>query len=213
MQPRSALLIGAHPDDWALGAFGTALQLVERGWKVTCLTLTSGELGGDKIVREREDGEAAKLIGAELQIGTLPDCGVNEHSATELIRDTIRSTGASIVFGHHFADHHRDHAVAAKSIVAACRKVPSLLFYDGPSVTKFDPSFFIDITMEWQRKQIGLKNYSSQHARLDICGWSDNASRFRAWPYLHGKRVEAFVPHHVNLSTLASLELSIPHVY
>ena len=65
---RKALVIGAHPDDCALGAAGFAVMLKRAGWKVTFLTMTDGELGGDPELRVEEERLSAKLLGVDLDL-------------------------------------------------------------------------------------------------------------------------------------------------
>ncbi len=209
MESKSALLVGAHPDDWALGVFGTASLLSKRGWAINCLALTSGELAGDATVREAEDLEVARMLGANLRFGRLADSNLDGRTAAGLIEQLIATTNASLVFAHSGQDRHGDHVAAAEAAVVACRRGPSLLFYESLSTSNFHPSLYVDVTSEWPTKIAGLKHYSTQSGKLEISGWADAVSTFRAWPYHPNRRIEAFVPHHIGFATLCNLGLGI----
>src|SRR5688572_21532982 len=84
------LVIAPHPDDEAIGCGGTLLlHSRERGDRVTCVFLSSGELGLKQLapeeagrVREQEAAEVAEILGLQqLWFLRAPDSRVGETIA------------------------------------------------------------------------------------------------------------------------------------
>ena len=69
---KSVTSFGAHPDDIEIGCGGTELKLINVGYEVNHVYVTSGEAGSREIekeklalIREREAREAAKSLGVK----------------------------------------------------------------------------------------------------------------------------------------------------
>lgn len=71
---RSALVIGAHPDDNEFGAGGTIAKLAAQGWDITFIIATNDNKGSHypgmspydlSERREAEQRAAAKVLGVE----------------------------------------------------------------------------------------------------------------------------------------------------
>ncbi len=191
-EPNVALIVGAHPDDTTLGAAGTALLLKRRGWKVVVLTATRGELGGDPRVRVREEEESIASLGFNLHQGTLSDGCIEIPAAIDLVDLCIRAYRPCLLLTHAPEDTHQDHVTLSRAALIASRKVPFVLFYEGPSSQQFNPNVKIDVTTAWDAKLTALQAHKSQISRLDLIRWASGAAHFRSWPSHGSQQVEAF---------------------
>jgi len=165
MMVRRILAIGAHPDDIELGCAGTLAAHALAGDEVTMLVITTGEAGpGDVLQRENEAREGAKVIGANILFGDLPDGSVSNHELklVHLIETVIRETGTTIVYTHGQNDSHQDHRAVALASMGACRAVQQVLCYDSPSSIGFTPSVFVDISDTLSKKLAALDCHRSQ---------------------------------------------------
>lgn len=130
-EPRSLLLIFAHPDDESFSAAGTAARCADEGVRLTLVTATRGDRGrcGDPAVcrpeelpavREAELREAARVIG-------IPDVRVLDYRDRELasapseeVRATlvraIREVRPQVVltFDPHGVNLHPDHVAISR---------------------------------------------------------------------------------------------------
>ena len=198
---RKALVIGAHPDDCALGAAGIATMLKRTGWQVTFLTMTDGELGGDPEVRIEEERVSAKLLGVELDLCHLPDGAMTGPQTVRVLEEKLSRHAPEMILVHAPTDSHSDHRVLSDSLVSAARRHPSVLFYEGPSTLAFAASLKIDITRAWDMKVKSLLAHASQRERVRTVEWAESAGRHRAWPHYRGL-CEAFVPVRMDLSLI-----------
>jgi LmbE family N-acetylglucosaminyl deacetylase len=196
---RKALVIGAHPDDCALGAAGIATLLKRAGWQVTFLTMTDGEMGGDPELRIQEERTSAKLLGVNLDLCHLPDGAMTGPQTVRVLEDRLAMHTPDLILVHAPTDSHSDHRVLSDSLVSAARRHPSVLFYEGPSTLAFAASLKIDITQVWDAKVKSLLAHASQRERVRTVEWAEAAGRHRAWPHYRGI-CEAFVPVRMDLS-------------
>ena len=105
---RTALIIGAHPDDAILGVGGTATLLKRSGWRVVILTATRGGMGGNESAREREELDSTSLLSFLLHQGTLPDGAFGLDPGIRLIDPLVKKYRPDMVFTHAPDDtHHR----------------------------------------------------------------------------------------------------------
>lgn len=196
---RKALVIGAHPDDCALGAAGIATLLKRAGWHITFMTMTDGELGGDPELRIQEERVSAKLLGVDLDLAHLPDGAMTGPQTVRVLEDKLVLHRPDLILVHAPTDSHADHRVLSDSLVSAARRHPSVLFYEGPSTLAFAASLKIDITKAWEVKVKSLLAHASQRERVRTVEWAESAGRHRAWPHYRGI-CEAFVPVRMDLS-------------
>ena len=172
---RRVLAIGAHPDDVMLGAGGYLLQLRAWGHDVTLLTLSSG-FAGECAAREKEELAAARLCGFDVEFGRLNDGEIPFRAAINCIEAAIDKTAPELVLTHSGADTHQDHDTVARATIAACRPVPNLYIYEGPSSTNFNPTMTIDCSSTWARKIAALHCYPSQMNRRPYIAWAEAVS-------------------------------------
>ncbi|HEY0786675.1 MAG TPA: PIG-L deacetylase family protein [Acidobacteriaceae bacterium] len=198
---RKALVIGAHPDDCALGAAGFAVLLKRTGWRITFLTMTDGELGGDPQLRIEEERVSARLLGVDLDFCHLADGRMQGPETVRAIEQKLATHKPDLILTHAPLDSHSDHRVLSESVVSAARRHSSLLFYEGPSTQTFGASLKIDITRAWDVKVKSLLAHASQRERVRTVEWAEAAGRHRAWPEYRGV-CEAFVPVRMNLNLM-----------
>jgi two-component system response regulator HydG len=161
---RSILAIGAHPDDVEIGCGGSLRAHVLAGATVHVLTLSMGEAGGQRHIREAESFNAAQILGASLTTANLPDTRINEGADTiAVIEEVIGRVQPSIIYTHSEHDAHQDHRNTFRATVVAARRVPTLLCYQAPSSTiDFRPTRFTEITGCLDAKMRAIMAYPSQ---------------------------------------------------
>lgn len=186
------LAIGAHPDDVLLGAGGYLLQLRDSGHEITVLTLTSGGLAGRCEVREQEEREAAQMCGFLLEFARLADGAIDLKAAIACIEATVDRVVPELVLTHNPLDRHQDHEVASCATMIACRPVPSIYTFEGPSCASFSPTMTINCAQTWDRKLAALECYRRQMRRRPYIEWVNAVSSYRAWPRHVGSPCEAF---------------------
>jgi N-acetylglucosamine malate deacetylase 1 len=172
------LAIGAHPDDVELGCGGTLAVLAQQGRRVGILHLTRGEAGTRGTVDERRrEGEAAAAALGAVHLEWL-NCGDGHLRTGEAEEDALievlRRLRPELVLGPTPADRHPDHGRAHRLVEAACfyaglaRRASGLPPHRPAAVfaymqhDPFPPSFVVDVSAGWARKQAALAAYGSQ---------------------------------------------------
>jgi len=208
---KKALVIGAHPDDCALGAAGFSVLLRRSGWHVTFLTMTDGELGGDPKVRLDEERASAEILGVSLDFGHLPDGSMSGRQTVELLEMSLELHKPDLILTHAPTDSHADHRVLSDSLVSAARRHASILFFEGPSTLEFSASLKIDIAPHWDLKVNSLLAHASQRERVRTVEWAEAVGRHRAWPHYRGM-CEAFSPVRIDLNLMVNItaETALP---
>ncbi len=160
----SVLAIGAHPDDVEIGVGGILLRHTARGDRVSLLTMTGGEQGGDTIERAEESQRAADLIGAKLYHRELADTSVSDGGLTiGTIKEVIDEVSPTTVYTHTLCDVHQDHRNVHSATLVAARGVPRIYCYQAPSTTvEFKPTKFIAIDDYINEKLEAIAAYDSQ---------------------------------------------------
>jgi LmbE family N-acetylglucosaminyl deacetylase len=164
------VVIGAHPDDYELGAGMRLIHHVRRQDDVIGLICSYGERAGDVETRISEAIKAAEFIGMKgIHILGFPD---TRFPDVEIIKDRIEeiilSINPAVVYSHFPNDRHQDHRAVALATTIACRKVPSILAYRSPSTdfNLFQPHLFhIGLHDDFIKKRELLQIYRSQMER------------------------------------------------
>jgi len=172
------LTIAAHPDDIELTCAGTLIKMVDKGYSVGILDLTQGEMGtrGTPEIRAAEAEAARKAIGAKwrerLNFGDsrLTASIENRFALAEKIRDARPRT----VVLPYWEARHPDHYIAATLGYEACYAAglkqlpvggqphrPKKIIY-ASMYWEVKPSFFVDITAQWERKLAAINCFNSQ---------------------------------------------------
>ncbi len=178
------LVVAPHPDDAEIGMGGTILRLIDQGFSVGILDLTSGEPTphGDPDTRARETAEATHVLGVPWRENLgLPNRSLEPTlEARARLAGVFRETRPRWIFAPYWVDAHPDH-VAATELVEAARfwskltktemhglpHHPERIFYYFCVHLRMipQPAFIVDISDHWDRKLQALRCYDSQFVK------------------------------------------------
>ncbi len=125
---KQILSFGAHPDDIEIGCAGTEYKLIQSGYEVTHVYVTSGEAGSKTIskselavIRENEAIKSAEILGVK-SVEFLR-CHDGLTNFTEDNRDAvinlIRKIKPEIIFVHGKCDLFPDHKIVHDLVMSA----------------------------------------------------------------------------------------------
>ncbi|HEC34186.1 MAG TPA: bacillithiol biosynthesis deacetylase BshB1 [Chloroflexi bacterium] len=179
------LAIGAHPDDAEVGCAGLLLKAKARGLRTGILVLTRGEMGtfGDQETRVSEAQAAADILDVDaFRILDMPDAGLEfNYENTLQIVAVLKELHPRLVLSPHFDDRHPDHAATARLVERAVYLAtrPAILPEHEPLIPQprhltfplsfqrpCRPTFVLDITDVYGRKQKALQAHGSQYAPI-----------------------------------------------
>lgn len=206
MRPiKSALFIGAHPDDIELGCGGTIAKLTDAGVDVHCLIMTRGNVGTTfPDVRQNETLDALRSLGVpESQVyqKDYPDTRLDTVPQADLIREienVVRWLEPDRVYTMFREDRHQDHRAIFHASDVACRKVPQVLIYETPSAyPAFVPTVFEELSPKvLERKKASLAHHASQGSRVYMEQAAISAAgKFRATQVGLSDNCEGFIAH------------------
>lgn len=158
------LAVGAHPDDVEIGCGGVLLHHRDAAHAIMILTLTAGEVGGERAVRVIEAQRPAALLSARLRVLEFSDTDVSENGATvKAISDAVAEARPTTIYTHTAHDVHRDHRHIHRATLVAARRTPRVYAYESPSATvDFRPRRFVSIDDVLERKLELIEQYWSQ---------------------------------------------------
>ena len=173
------LAIAAHPDDVEQTCGGTLIAMAEKGYRTGVLDLTAGEMGtrGSSAQRLEEAARAAEiLLLTRRENARLPDARLeNTMEARLRVADWIRDFRPRIVILPYWEGRHPDHYRASEIGAEACffaglKKLdlagephrPSKVLY-ASIYADVRPSFVVDISAQWGRREESLFCYRSQY--------------------------------------------------
>ena len=180
-EPLDFLVVAPHPDDAELGMGGTIAKMVDAGWRVGILDLTSGEPTphGSESIRRAETETATDALGVAWRGNAgLPNRSL-QHTldSRKLIASYFRVLQPRWVFAPYWHDAHPDH-VEATSLIEAARFWSKLSKTDMPGDRHHpqrvyyyfcvhlrlavQPSWIVDISEHWERKYDSVRAYHSQ---------------------------------------------------
>lgn len=175
------LVVAPHPDDAELGMGGTIAKMIDAGWDVGILDLTSGEPTphGSESLRAVETAAASETLGVRWR----KNAGLANRSlqhtleARAIVAGHIRQARPRWLFAPYWQDAHPDH-VAATELVEAARFWAKLSNTDLPGEPfhperlyyyycihlrlAVQPAFVVDISEQWSRKLQSIRCYESQ---------------------------------------------------
>jgi LmbE family N-acetylglucosaminyl deacetylase len=132
MRPQ-VLVLAPHPDDESLGCGGAICRHHDAGDRVTCVFLTSGELGlrhlaadAARHIREEEAEAAAAVLGIDqLAFLRLPDWWVGDHmdEAVRALAPVLEAQRPNLIYLPHPAEWHPDHRACLPLLQHAVRCV------------------------------------------------------------------------------------------
>jgi LmbE family N-acetylglucosaminyl deacetylase len=164
------LALGAHPDDIEFGCGGSLMRFARAGHEVYLYVASQGEMGGDPVVRKREQEDSAAFIGArKLFWGGYRDCHLPQIAElVSGVEGIIREVMPDYIFVHNNEDTHQDHRFLSSATTSATRYIPNFLFYEGPTTVNFSPNVFIDIDGFVDGKLELLKKHASQVTKANV---------------------------------------------
>ncbi len=175
------LVIAPHPDDAELGMGGAIVKFLDQGWKVGILDLTDGEPTphGSVEIRAAETQAATDVLSVSWRenLGLVNRKLENTLAAREKLANVIRRTRPRWLFAPYWEDAHPDHVAATqltqdsrfwakltKSELQGLPHHPQRIFYYFSIHLRLaiQPSFVLDISTQWPKKQKALECYHSQ---------------------------------------------------
>lgn len=193
VDPLDFLVIAPHPDDAELGMGGTIAKMVDAGWRIGILDLTSGEPTphGSESIRRSETEAATNALGVAWRGNAgLPNRSL-EHTleSRKLVASYLRVLKPRWVFAPYWQDAHPDH-VSATELIEAARFWSKLSKTDMPGDRHHpervyyyfcihlrlavQPDWIVDISDHWNRKIESIRAYHSQF----VAGRSDQPPTF-----------------------------------
>ena len=162
------LAIGAHPDDYEAGCFGTLIKHFKSGDKIFGLILTQGNKGGNPEERKNEAIHSASLIDMELEFGNFEDGRLPyDISLIAFLEDFIKKINPDIVYTTSQHDRHQDHKHLGMAILPATRSINEVYAYETISNTHdFNPTYFVNIDAHRDVKQMSINSHKSQAHRM-----------------------------------------------
>lgn len=176
-----ALIVAPHPDDAEIGLGGTIVRLLQSGWKVGILDLTSGEPTplGSVETRRAETAEANAALGNPWRRNLgLPNRNLEPTLAhRRALAEVFREVRPRLLFAPFWEDAHPDHAAATKLVEDArfWAKLSKsdllgepfhparILYYFSVHLRIVErPSFVLDISDQAEAKRAALIAYRSQ---------------------------------------------------
>jgi LmbE family N-acetylglucosaminyl deacetylase len=190
------LAIGPHPDDIEIGCFGTLARHRAYGDSVSLLIMTNGEEGGGASVRRDEAVAGARVLGADISFGDLPDTLIPADGTTvQIVERLVQELNPDIVYLPSDKDRHQDHRNTSRAAQAATRRVRQVYMYETPStLQQFAPQLFVDVTASYHYKPEALNCHRSQLERwVHLIEALEGLAVFRAYQagFIGGK-AEAF---------------------
>ena len=188
-------MIGAHPDDEAVGCGGTLRRHALAGDELSAVFLTSGEGGGHGIdhpgeTREREAREAAGILGiGDVQFWHEPDGRLRVRSGlVGRLAALILASRPSLIYVSHRLDDHPDHRAAhrlvRRAVVAADRRVEVRCYEIWTPLGQID--HLVDISEVIEDKLSAIRAYRSQCAVMCFDDAFAGLARYRgemhSWP-------------------------------
>jgi len=153
-----ALILIAHADDETLGAGGTILKLIEKGWTVNIVAISDGKLTvrGKKQDNSKDFKKACKLLGVEIySLLKFKDQKFDTEAVSDLANAVANlKLHPDLIITHHQEDLNKDHRITcevAKIIgrpktkpisILGC-EIPGTSFWNGKV---FQANYFVDIT-------------------------------------------------------------------
>ncbi len=192
------LVIGSHPDDFEFGCGGTLIKFSKFA-NIFALVMSSGEVGGDPLVRQKEQQRVCKYINAELFWGGFEDTKIElNKNLIDKIEYYIKKISPDFIFTHYPKDTHQDHRNVAEATITATRYIRNVLFYETPSSMNFSPTVFVDIAKQITKKLHLLELHKSQVYATKIKGLSIKEAAISTAIYRgyqnRVKYAEGFVP-------------------
>ena len=124
---KTAIAIGAHPDDIEFYMAGTLLLLKHAGWEIHYFNIANGSCGSQvfnarqaRKVRRAEAKRAAKVLGAQFHDSLCNDMEIiYELELLRRVAAVIRDVKPTVLLTHSPVDYMEDHTNACRLVVTA----------------------------------------------------------------------------------------------
>ena len=166
---RTALFLGAHPDDIEYGCAGTLLKLQDQGWHIIYQAFTTCEdiPGNENILTEW--GKAIELLKPDWhQLEQFANTRLPDYNREirEILTHHKNHSSPSLVFTHPLHDLHQDHQTVAAETLRTFKQCSILTYPTPKSTPQFTPNAFMIIGSKLAKyKQKILDCYQSQIIR------------------------------------------------
>lgn len=200
---RAVLVFAPHPDDEVFGCGGALALHAQSGHDVHVVLLTDGSHTADSDLdgsyartRVEESARAAQVLGiAPPQRWGLQDRAVAyAESLVERMCQTIKATGADVIYAPSPWELHPDHRATALSAIESVRRLGDdlkLCLYEVSAPLR--PTMLVDIGAVWERKQAAMREFFSQEERLPYASFIEALNRYRALTlHPHAQQAEGF---------------------
>jgi|SRR5579871_63100 len=189
-EPKTILVVAAHPDDEILGCGATAARLVREGHHVHFAILGEGLTArhSNRSDAEKSDLEklhqqvrsaAAKLGVTDVALYGFPDNRLDTVPLLEVVKiveELIERLRPEILYTHHDGDLNVDHGVIHRAVLTATRPVQGhpvreVYAFEVPSSTEwafqrvqpaFRPNVFVDVAGTVEAKIAAMECYRSE---------------------------------------------------
>lgn len=168
------IILSPHPDDEIIGCGGTIAKHIAEGDEVKVIYLTSGEKGGDPIVREQESIAALKILGVkEWEFLKFKDgeliYNLNSFNLAEWrcpLEKILKKEKPELVYLPCKNESHQDHRALNWHLTIKPRKFKMKLYEVFPGLSKIKNEDYVDITPYIDFKIKALKCFKSQKLNL-----------------------------------------------
>jgi LmbE family N-acetylglucosaminyl deacetylase len=124
---KTAIAIGAHPDDIEFYMAGTLLLLKQAGWNIHYFNIANGSCGSQvynarqaRAIRRAEARRAAGILGAHWHASVCDDLEIfYELRLLRRVAAVIRAVKPAIILTHPPVDYMEDHTNACRLVVSA----------------------------------------------------------------------------------------------
>ncbi|MHB0997678.1 MAG: PIG-L deacetylase family protein [Armatimonadota bacterium] len=203
------LALGAHPDDIEFLCAGTLFKYKQQGHNIFIALTTSGNQGSNEYdsreeiaaVREAEQLEAAKVLGAEVRFMRFDDEGlINTPESRRAVINAMRWANPDVILTNYPHDPSTDHGTTGKLVTDLILSMPgknipadeppiakkiSVFYWDVPGGIDFLPEVYVDISDVLHLKLEALSKHESQVAWManytddDFLEYCTTLARFR----------------------------------
>ena len=204
MAQKTALAVGAHPDDVEFMSAGTLALLKDAGYEPHILTVGNGSCGtaeytAEEIIRIRrgEADAAAKVMGGIYHPGLVNDIEIFYDEATlRKVTAIVREVKPTIVLAPSPNDYMEDHTNSSRLIVSACFCRGMRNWISDPPLDPYGddcfvyhanpygnrdgmrnlvrPELIVDVSDKIQLKGDMLRRHKSQKNWLDVSQGQDS---------------------------------------
>jgi LmbE family N-acetylglucosaminyl deacetylase len=193
----SVVSVGAHQDD-ELGCLGTLIRYRAQGGRITTVSLSNGDKGGQHdpsiphaVIAQTRIDEATRMVaelGGVFYCLGLEDGFVFDSREIRLaLTEVLRAVKADVVLTLPPGDYNNDHIMAGQialhaSLMSAINviatsspplaRAPAVLFMDCIVGLDFQPTHYVDISDQFAEKVRLLRMHDSQmRSQPNITGW------------------------------------------